>query len=93
MIEVHDPVRLLMIVEHFPDVVLQTIQKNPATYEWFINEWVNLAAINPETQEISVFKNGEFVPYNPLVSHVDTVNNMTSLLETHHENLPVYSLS
>jgi uncharacterized protein YbcC (UPF0753/DUF2309 family) len=93
MIEVHDPVRLLMIVEHFPEVVLKTIQKNPATYEWFINEWVNLAVINPETQEISVFRNGEFVPYNPLVNHVDTVNDITSLLETHHENLPVYSLS
>lgn len=93
MIEVHDPVRLLMIVEHFPEVVLKTIQKNPATYEWFINEWVNLAVINPETQEISVFRNGDFVLYNPLVNHVDTVNDITSLLEIHHENLPVYSLS
>ncbi len=93
MIEVHDPVRLLMIVEHFPEVVLTTIQKNPATYEWFINEWVNLTVINPETQQISVFRNGEFVPYNPLKNHIDTVEDISSLLETHHENLPVYALT
>ncbi len=92
MIEVHDPVRLLMIVEHFPEVVMTTIQKNPGTYEWFINEWVNLAVINPETQQLSVFKNGEFVPYDPIGDHVDTVEDITSLLETHQENLPVYSL-
>ncbi|HTE09316.1 MAG TPA: DUF2309 domain-containing protein, partial [Chitinophagaceae bacterium] len=40
MIEVHDPVRLLIIVEHFPDTVLKTIQSVPEMYEWFINEWV-----------------------------------------------------
>ncbi|WP_428655952.1 YbcC family protein [Runella sp.] len=93
MIEVHDPVRLLMIVEHLPDVVLATIQKNPATYEWFINEWVNLAVINPETNKISVFKNGEFVSYKPLENHIDSIDDITHLLETHQENLPVYSLS
>lgn len=93
MIEVHDPVRLLMIVEHFPEVVLTTIQKNPATYEWFINEWVNLAVVHPETHKISVFRNGEFVPYHPLKNRVDTMGDIASLLETHQENLPVYSLN
>jgi uncharacterized protein YbcC (UPF0753/DUF2309 family) len=40
MTEVHDPVRLLLIVEHFPEVVLKTIQRAPETYQWFINDWV-----------------------------------------------------
>ena len=35
MIEVHDPIRLLVIAEHFPEKVLYAISKNPATYEWF----------------------------------------------------------
>jgi len=58
MIEVHDPVRLLIIIEHFPEIVLQTIQKAQDTYEWFINEWVHLVAVNPETKELSSFKDG-----------------------------------
>jgi uncharacterized protein YbcC (UPF0753/DUF2309 family) len=49
MIEVHDPVRLLLIVEHFPEVVLNTIQSVPEMYEWYNNDWVHLITINPET--------------------------------------------
>lgn len=93
MIEVHDPVRLLIIVEHFPEVVLQTIQRAPETYEWFINEWVHLVAINPETHELSSFKDGAFTTYHPLNQSIETLSDVTSLLETHEDNLPVYVIS
>lgn len=90
MIEVHDPIRMLFIVEHFPAVVLSTIQKAPETYEWFINEWVHLMVVNPETKELSRFTNGEFVPYQALQHKVETITNIEPLLETHQENVPVY---
>ncbi|HZX74164.1 MAG TPA: putative inorganic carbon transporter subunit DabA, partial [Cyclobacteriaceae bacterium] len=93
MIEVHDPVRLLVIVEQFPDVLLNVVQRAPEVYEWFINEWVNLVAINPETHELSLFKEGKFYPYQPLQKKVDTVPDISSFLETHQENLPVYAIS
>jgi uncharacterized protein YbcC (UPF0753/DUF2309 family) len=90
MIEVHDPIRMLFIVEHFPAVVLSTIQKAPETYEWFINEWVHLMVVNPETKELSRFINGEFIPYQALQHKVETIKNIEPLLETHQENVPVY---
>jgi len=93
MIEVHDPVRLLMIVEHFPNVVLETIQRSPETYEWFINEWVHLVAVNPETYELSVFQEGQFYPYQPLTGKLETMKDELSLFESTHENLPVYEIS
>jgi uncharacterized protein YbcC (UPF0753/DUF2309 family) len=93
MIEVHDPVRLLIIVEHFPEVVLKTIQKAPETYEWFINEWVHLVVINPETKELSVFQDDQFTLYKPLKQKVEVVSDVTTILETHEENLPVYIIS
>lgn len=93
MIEVHDPVRLLVIVEHFPEIVHETIQSSPAVYEWFINEWVHIIAVHPETKELFLLENGAFRPYEPLIKTVDTVANMTSILEQHQENLPVYALS
>ena len=92
MIEVHDPVRLLVVVEHFPHVVLKTIQTVAATYEWFINEWVHLIAINPETQELFHFKDGAFFPYKPFKQTIETVSDMTPLIETNLDNLPVYVL-
>jgi uncharacterized protein YbcC (UPF0753/DUF2309 family) len=93
MIEVHDPVRLLIIVEHFPEVVLQTIKKAPEMYEWFINEWVNLVVLNPETKEFYRFKEGNFNKYQPLIKNIESVKNLTPILESHEENLPVYLIN
>lgn len=93
MIEVHDPVRMLFIVEHFPSVVLETIQRLYATYEWFINEWANLVVVNPETKALFVFKNGEFIPYTPLTKELQKVSDIQALLATSQENFPVYLIS
>jgi uncharacterized protein YbcC (UPF0753/DUF2309 family) len=93
MIEVHDPVRLLMIVEQFHEIVLKTIQISPETYEWFINEWVHLVTMNPETKELHEFKDGAFVPYIPLTNQLDTVKDLSVLLESTQENFPVYLIN
>ncbi|MBI2272071.1 MAG: DUF2309 domain-containing protein [Bacteroidetes bacterium] len=104
MIEVHDPVRLLIIVEHFPAVVLKTIQAVPEMYEWFINDWVHLIVIDPETNKFNYFKNGVFTEYIPLTKETGVVKEMNTLIESANEmetnyivdatkeNLPVYSL-
>lgn len=93
MIEVHDPVRLMTIVEHFPNVVLDVIKRAPEVYEWFNNEWVHLSVINPETYELSYFKDGEFVKYHTMKKEVNMVEDITPLLESHTENIPVYMIS
>lgn len=93
MIEIHDPVRLLIIVEHFPDVVLRTIQKAPEMYEWFINEWVHLVAVDPETRKQYLFKNGGFDEYCLIRKSVKAITDVTELIESTADNLPVYSLS
>ena len=90
MIEVHDPVRLLIIVEHFPDVVLKTIQSVPEMYEWFINEWVNLVVINPETHQFSLFKDGGFTSYKPITASIPSVQDITPVLEAEQDNIPVH---
>lgn len=102
MIEVHDPVRLMIIVEHFPEVVLKVIQSVPEMYEWFINEWVHLSVINPETDELFYFKEGQFVSYKPMTNQIHFFKDVHTLLEdakemeTNHishatqENLPIY---
>jgi uncharacterized protein len=90
MIEIHDPIRLLIVVEHFPEIVLNVIKSVDAMYEWYINEWINLVAVNPETNELFVFKEGSFLPYNPTKQNIETVTNITSIIENSSENLPVY---
>ncbi|MBK9492319.1 MAG: DUF2309 domain-containing protein [Haliscomenobacter sp.] len=90
MTEVHDPLRLLMIVEHHPELVLKSLLRSAATYEWFINEWINLIVVHPETREFYRFKDGTYTLYEPLQQDVPLVSNLNALIETHTENLPVH---
>jgi uncharacterized protein YbcC (UPF0753/DUF2309 family) len=92
MIEVHDPYRLLVIVEHHPDVVLKTIQKNPATWEWFANEWVRIVAFDPDLKQMYILKNGVFEAYETLQKEVQKVQSMTAQFRKDHENLPIVEL-
>jgi uncharacterized protein YbcC (UPF0753/DUF2309 family) len=88
MIEVHDPVRLLVIAEHFPEKVMYAISKNPATYEWFKNDWVKLVAVQPKTKELFVFEDENFVTYDP-IQEVNFILDELKLAEITKENLPV----
>lgn len=102
MIEVHDPVRLLVIVKHYPDIVLKTIQSAPDMYEWFINEWVWLTAIHPDTKEYFLFKEGGFHRYTPTAFSISPIEDINLTIESAaemetnqiadatRENLPVY---
>jgi hypothetical protein len=102
MIEVHDPIRLLILVEHYPEVVLKTIQSQPDLYEWFINDWVHLAAIHPDNNRFYRFRKGTFEEYTPLKDEIARSHDIHRLIETakemenNHivhatrENLPVH---
>ena len=90
MVEVHDPIRLMMIVEHYPEVVLPTIKRNKSTYEWFKNEWLTLSVIHPETHDIYHLNKGKFEIYQPFKKLLDTIVNVAEVIESHDENLPVY---
>jgi uncharacterized protein len=106
MIEVHDPVRLMVIVEHQPGIVLKAIQSSPEVFEWYSNEWVHIVALHPAEQQFYYFKNGAFEKYEPITAagEIQTIHNMEEFIEgaremeTNHivhateENLPVYLL-
>jgi uncharacterized protein YbcC (UPF0753/DUF2309 family) len=51
MIEIHEPMRLLVIVEHFTEVVDKVLKNNPKTLEWFQNSWIHLVVVNPISNE------------------------------------------
>ncbi len=89
MVEIHDPIRLLMIVEQEPEVVMEVMKKNPATYEWIKNYWVHLVVLDPTTRTFYRYRDGEWVVYEPQteIQHTDKLRE--KLMES-DQNLPVY---
>ena len=92
MIEQHDPLRLLMIVEHYENVILDVISKSSQLYEWYYNDWVKLVVVNPITKETSIFQKGIFMHYQP-VSSPEIVDDLEKQILTAKENLPVLIIS
>ncbi len=92
MVEVHDPLRLLCVVEHFPYVVLGILQSAPKTYEWYKNDWMKLVVIHPESKELYLFKSGQFIPYTPQKVYSKSTKNLQKLVESTHGNIPVHQI-
>lgn len=73
MIELHQPMRLMLIVEQKADVVLNTIKQNASTYAWFSKNWVHLVTIDPTTKEAYVLDSGSMVKY-PSLSFLEEID-------------------
>jgi uncharacterized protein YbcC (UPF0753/DUF2309 family) len=65
MVEIHEPVRLLNIIETSPDLMMGIINRNAVVGRLIRNGWVFLAVIDPVSRQVSVFQDGGFVLYAP----------------------------
>jgi uncharacterized protein YbcC (UPF0753/DUF2309 family) len=65
MVEIHEPVRSLFIIETTPEAMLRIMERNPGIGRLCRNGWIELTVLHPETREISNFRGGEFRPYRP----------------------------
>ncbi|NOY00871.1 MAG: DUF2309 domain-containing protein [Verrucomicrobia bacterium] len=104
MIENHDPVRLLMMIEHRPEIILEIIKSSSSIYDWFDKGWIHLVAISPEDGNLYLFRNGNFEKYTPLkeVLLTDDINRVIKerpemktnhILDATEENIPTYVYS
>jgi uncharacterized protein YbcC (UPF0753/DUF2309 family) len=65
MVEIHEPVRLLLVIETTPHVMLQVMDRNPAIGQLCRNGWVQVATLSPDSSAIHLLRNGKFEPYRP----------------------------
>lgn len=89
MIEVHDPIRLLMIVEHKPEVILQVLNKSSDTMQWFMNDWIHLVAIHPDEKAFYVFEKGEFRPMTLHEQAITQLSDPYAFISSVSDNAPV----
>jgi uncharacterized protein YbcC (UPF0753/DUF2309 family) len=93
MVEIHDPVRLLTIVEQKHEIVMQVLKQNAGVREWVYNSWVKLACIDPDTNAIhflnakNVFEKMKFEN-----STLPTALSSTLVAAQSRENLPAYEI-
>jgi uncharacterized protein YbcC (UPF0753/DUF2309 family) len=63
MVELHEPVRITIIIEAEADVVLRLVEAHPRMARMVKNEWIHFALVHPKTGELLLFQQGSFRPY------------------------------
>lgn len=72
-VEIHEPVRLLFVIESTPENLTKIMDRNAVVGRLIRNEWVQLAVLNPESNELTQFRHGKFERFEPSVSELPTV--------------------
>jgi hypothetical protein len=65
MVEIHEPMRLLLIVDATPETLLAIAGRQAEVAELVVGQWIQLVAVDPESGVMQVFEDGCFVRYAP----------------------------
>jgi uncharacterized protein YbcC (UPF0753/DUF2309 family) len=65
MVEIHEPVRSLFIIETTPEAMLSIIERNENIGRVCRNGWIQLAVLDPHSSRIHVYRHPKFDRYEP----------------------------
>ncbi|CRK59655.1 Hypothetical transmembrane protein coupled to NADH-ubiquinone oxidoreductase chain 5 homolog [Alloactinosynnema sp. L-07] len=74
MVEIHEPVRLLLVVRADPDHLLEIMIGDPNLSLLAGNGWIQVVAWNPDADQMHLFADGAFTPYVPADIELPTVD-------------------
>lgn len=73
MIEIHEPLRILFVIETSPEAMLSIMDRHPVIGRLVRNEWVQLAVLHPDPSHVLLFRGGQFEPYKVESAELPTV--------------------
>lgn len=74
MIEIHEPVRLQVVIEARSETILAILDRQPGIRELVTGAWVRVCSLDPATGEVAVFDPRDgFVPWKGAEAHLHRV--------------------
>ena len=86
-VEIHEPLRLLVVIEAEVDRINAAAGQVPGVKRLIDNEWVQLVAWDPKTGSLAVFENGSFIPYVPEHDTIPVVDRSVSWYSGRRDHL------
>jgi hypothetical protein len=74
MVEIHEPLRILFIIETTAEGLFGILETNPGLNRLVRNEWIQVAILDPHSSAMQVFRRGRFEPYQPETTKLPVVN-------------------
>jgi uncharacterized protein YbcC (UPF0753/DUF2309 family) len=72
-VEIHEPMRILFVIDSPPESMERVMKANPYIAQLCRNEWIQLATVSPDSGEIRVFTPDGFVHYEPAAKELPKV--------------------
>jgi uncharacterized protein YbcC (UPF0753/DUF2309 family) len=64
MVEIHEPVRILFVIETTPDRLSRVIDASPSLSQLVRNRWIRIATIDPASGRVHVRRESGFEEFN-----------------------------
>ncbi len=74
MIEIHQPLRILFLIETTPEGMQAAFDRNETIRRLVVNEWIQLAILDPDSSTIRKYVDGRFEVYHPGTTPLPKVN-------------------
>jgi len=91
-VEVHEPVRVLLVIEANPTSVEHAISQHAEVNQIIRSEWVRIATIDPDSGNIHIYSHGAFHTYDPEPGRLPMVTNSREWYAGHVGHLPYAKL-
>lgn len=93
MVELHDPVRLLMIVQQNKEVLESLLKSHPPTFQWFDLGWIHLIAWEETEKKWWLWHEGIWKEYRPIGPKIDSTPNWLHWSNQSRHNVGVAHLT
>jgi uncharacterized protein YbcC (UPF0753/DUF2309 family) len=93
MIEIHEPVRLLFVIENTPAAMLEIMERNPGIGRLCKNQWVQVAMLDPNSAHLDLLTGDKFIPYVPEMQQLPKVAASSEWYRGLREHLPFAAIS
>jgi uncharacterized protein YbcC (UPF0753/DUF2309 family) len=92
MVEIHEPMRILFVIETSPQAMLEILDRNPILSRLVRNDWVQLATLDPASSTIQVLRGGQFETYAPQAARLPVVESSVDWYRGWREHLGFASI-
>lgn len=93
MVEIHEPMRLLVIVEATPERLGKIVETRPVVATLVLKRWIQVASMDPDTGAVHVFEDGRFIPHVPATRELPVTDSSTDWYRGQREHLPCALIS
>jgi uncharacterized protein YbcC (UPF0753/DUF2309 family) len=87
MVEIHDPVRLLFVIETRPENFLSIMARNPVIKRLCGNGWVQVATLSPDSADIHLLDGDRFEQFHGKITDLPRVRNSIEWYRGWRDNL------